>query len=180
MLEWVADILTVIGLLAALALIVLIVRALLKKVLKPRKEDVLAASSVSADSVSDEGREDLDEAPEAPARQESEPQRLARMEKELAERDAKAKAEKIRELQERERIIKRRQQEDILVAASAEPEEPKDEILKERQKILDLIKKTEERYAGGDMEEKSFKRILSDYQQQIIDIDIQLRKRKGK
>ncbi|MFH0863230.1 MAG: hypothetical protein V1875_09430 [Candidatus Altiarchaeota archaeon] len=181
MLEWLAEALTVIGLLASLALIILILKALIEKGGKSTHGDVLAVSQVNDTDSNPPEAEEFDRE-EAPARQESESQRLARTEKELAERDAKVKAERVRELQERERLIKRRETDDAAVAAPAasEPDGQKEELSKERQRILELIKKTEERYANGEMQESSFKSILSDYQRQIIDIDIKLRKKKGR
>jgi len=169
------------GLLVIVVLVVLIFKALSSKPALPSGDMALASSgSQSAPSGGDDG-DKPQETPSGPPVEESEAQRLVRMEKELAEREAKMKAERVSELTERERILLRRRGEEQAAQGQRQEQTPeeRDELTSERGRILELIKKAEERYANGELEEKNFKRIVSNYQQQIIEIDIQLKKRKG-
>jgi hypothetical protein len=166
------------GLLVIVALSALILKALIGGGAARGADMVLASSTQTANGPSNPpagGSDGDDEPEEAPVREESESQRLTRTEKELGEREAKMKAEKIRELQEREKVVKRREDEE---KAPPEPQKPKDELTSEKARLMDLIRKAEERYASGELEEKNFKRIVSSYQQQILDLDIQLKKRR--
>jgi len=108
---------------------------------------------------------------------ETETERLARIERELAEREAKSKAEKVSELEERAKIIHKKESE------TDAPDPPSPDIARlseEKKQIEGLIKKAEARFDSGELEEKNFKMILLDYQNQIVDLDIKLRKaRKG-
>jgi hypothetical protein len=185
--ESVFDVLVGGGRLAILFLVILILKALR---VKQRGGGALSLASNVTASPEPGGSAPEGDAPDqspaqamVPKQPETEQQRLTRMERELAEREAKAKAERVRELAEREAVIKRRQDEEASSAkpdAPPEPAKPQDELLDERARVQDLIKRAEESYSSGVLEEKNFKRIVSSYQQQIIDIDIQLKKkRKG-
>jgi type IV secretory pathway VirB10-like protein len=178
MFETVLDVLIAAGV-GIIALLILLILWELYKKFNASSEGVLASSSSQdlPEAPKDKPDASTAEKPTAPPKQETEAQRLARMEKELSARDAKAKAEKVRELQEREKVIRKRKQEEAKPQAE---ETPKDNLVSERARLQDLIKKAEERYYGGELEEKNFKRIVSSYQQQIIDLDITLRKKKAR
>ena len=168
------------ALIAVCLLVAAVIVALIAKALISRSQgasadggEVLAVSEGSSDAAPAASGGEPE--PKMPPKEESEPQRLARTEKELAERESRAKAEKIRELAEREKVLRKRE-----VEVAAEPpkqQEPVDDLLEERKRMQEMIKRAEERYAAGELEEKNFKRIASDYQQQILDLDIKLKKR---
>ncbi|MFH1055174.1 MAG: hypothetical protein V1744_03645 [Candidatus Altiarchaeota archaeon] len=165
----VLDALIVAGLLAIAALVALIIREILKK---RAAEEVLAEEPITEPQEKNEV-----EVAKPPPRQESEPQRLARTEKELGEREARLKAERVKELKERENVIQKREDEE----KTPPKQEPRlDELEAQRKKTQELIRKAEERYYAGELEEKSFKMIVSNYQKQLLDLGIQMKKRGGR
>jgi hypothetical protein len=174
MYEDILDALIVAGVLAVLALIILILKAALEKRTREGPDQVLASDKGLGGGEPAKG--DEPQAPLAPPRQESETQRLTRVEKELAGREAKTKGEKLKELLERERLIRMRNEESAQEPAKAS--QPQDELVGERARVEELIAKAEERFNLGELEEKNFKKIVSDYQEQIIDIDVKLRNKR--
>ncbi len=167
---------------AGLLIIVLLVLVILKSFMDrefstPSSDKTLASSAdfpSSDDSEGDEGADDEEQEDESEP--ETERERLLRMETELAEREAKLKAEKVADLEARESYINKRN----IEKAEDEPF-ASDELLKlteEKKHLQELVKKAEQRFDSGDLEEKNFKMIVSDYQDQIIDIDVKLRKAK--
>jgi len=162
-------------LLAVLALIILILRELLSKRLHP--EAVEVHDDAGENTATKSGEDKPTERPYA--REETESERLTRTEKELAERESKSKAEKIRELRERESVIKRREADEAVNPKDAEAETDTGRLRAERERLEDLIKKAEERFAAGELEERNYKRIVSDYQAQILDIDVNIKRGGG-
>ena len=166
MITWLIWILIIGGILAIIVLLALIIRELSSG----REAEV-------GEVVRSRPEEPEEHRPEPPPRKESDRERLTRMEKELSEREERVKSEKIRELEERERLIKDRGEEDSMPPEPV-PEGEEVDLESERARLQDLIKKTEESYAAGELEEKNFKRIISDYQQQIVDLDVKLKRRR--
>ncbi|MBU0762180.1 MAG: hypothetical protein KKD39_04085, partial [Candidatus Altiarchaeota archaeon] len=125
----------------------------------------------SIEQTSDNAFETEEEANDEPPRQETERERLERMEKELAMRAEKVKNEKITELEEREKFIFHKN-------TPTHPAKPKpvDNLLSEKNRLHSLITKAEESYGRGEIEEENFKRIVSDYQKQILDVDVKIKK----
>ncbi len=157
--------LTAVGALVAAGLIVLILRALVGRRGRGFTEETAFREAAEETAVKEQPK------PEPPPKPKSERERLSEREKQLADREAKLKAEKVKELEEREKVIGRKEDEVKGV--------PPEEVLRleaERKRIQELIRKAEERFAGGGLEEKNFKRIVSDYQQQLIDIDVKLKR----
>jgi uncharacterized membrane protein len=173
MMDMLMQALTIAGLLAILALIALIAKALWEG---------RGGQELQAEQAFEEAREASEEAlggrkPEPKPGRESDAQRLARVERELAEREDKAKKEKMADLAEREHVIKMREVEEAKPPAPPEPEDTlkTQELEKTRGRIIELMGKAEERYAAGELEESNFKRIMSDYQQQVLDLDVKLK-----
>lgn len=175
------DLLEVLCYLLILALLALIVKALFERGKQDEllKDDTALAQGTVPDSAEPQGGGDeVAREPDAPKRQESEQERLSRMEKELAERESRLKQEKIRELQDKENVIKRREEEEHSAPELERPQLRDDKMGAERTRIQDLIKRVEERYQAGELEEKNFKMILSDYHQQLIDLEVQMRRKR--
>ncbi|MBD3388264.1 MAG: hypothetical protein GF416_04220 [Candidatus Altiarchaeales archaeon] len=118
----------------------------------------------------------------SPPEKETEQQRLKRREKELAEREARVKAEKLKRLAEREHVIRRREEEEAAAKAQQKVKsQPGDRewIESEKQRIQELIHKAEERFNAGGLTEDHFKKIVAEYQNQLIDLDIRLKRASG-
>ncbi len=176
MMEALLDGLIALSILAVLALITLILKEVLGRRLHPESVVVHDEGGEKADSMSEEDKPD-----EAKpyARQESESERLKRTEKELAERESKVKAERIRELRERESVIKRRETDEAAKPVAADAETDTGRLRAERERLEEMVKKAEERFASGELEERNYKMIVSDYQAQILDIDVKIRRGGG-
>jgi len=178
MFDMATDALILVGLLLIALLLFLILRALQKK--DTSIEDLSIEANVQVEDSSSKPQEKREPAPATaaipPGKPENEQQRLTRMEKELAAREAKVKAQKIKELQERESVIRQKEAEEKV--APPQKAEPAEDLAAQRGRVQEMIKKAEDRYYAGELEERNFKRIISEYQQDLIDIDIKMKKRR--
>ena len=168
--------LTTLGLAAIAVLILLIIKALIDR---RGPEGLEAAESFREAQEQSAEAGDLEE-PEAKPKKETDRQRLTRVEKELAGREARMKAEKMRELGEREHLIRMRGEEytppEPDYKLDHELDQPAAGLEKERERIQELMRKAEGSYASGGLEEEHFKRIMADYQRQILELDVKMRK----
>jgi hypothetical protein len=164
------------GLLVIVGLLLMIVKSMLDRGARGSTGgDELATSSTSNNSPAGPGDSAIERPDSEPVQQrpETETERLARIERELSEREKKAKEEKVRELEDRAKFILQRNEK----KPAEDPALAK--LNAEKEKIRLLIKRAEESYEVGELEEKNFKRIVSDYQQQLIDFDIKIKKLKN-
>ncbi len=169
------DLLIVAGLLVVVGLMLLIFKAMKDRENLLESGDMELASSDASHNVapiSEEPESNQPEPPPQPQRPLTERERLEKMEKELAARAEKAKKEKMRELEERERLVKGRDSPETTEFSSA------DRLLADKERIQGLIRKAEESYSRGDLGDENFKKIISDYQSQIVELDIKIRKLK--
>jgi hypothetical protein len=163
------------GLLIVVALMLMIIKALQDR---PHKgtDNLLASSDSVPEKTNEPESQDIEE--EIIFKQEGEPEserdRLSRLERELQEKYDQVKSEKIRELEEREKLM----------SNSMNPPKKSDEaqaFTSEKAKIQSLIRKAEESYETGELEEENFKKIVSDYQSHIVELDIKIKRiRDGK
>ena len=167
--------LLVAGILVVLYLLSSIVSVLLNR---RRGRNVLAAEDL--DATSQQAPEEA--APEPEPEPLSERELLAKRESELKKREDRVKSERLRELEQREKMVSSKKS-DALFPEDNEfltPEEKgAGEMEAERKKLLDFISKAEDRYARGEISDQNFRRIVSDYQQQLIELDVKIRKQRG-
>jgi len=115
-------------------------------------------------------------------REETDRERLIRKERELRERGEKIKAEKRKELEEKERDLERKKISELAKDERKRIEgigEEAFDMIKlkqlqdERNRILNLIELAESRFQRGGMSEKNFRKIIQDYQNRIVEIDVE-------
>lgn len=176
-----------------LFVIVILVLAILKALVSREggSDDVLAVSSDSdveegemPDSESNGGEKPQDDDDDSndgyyddPTENMSDSEKLKWREDKLAKRAGKIKSEAMAELEEKERLIRLRELE---LKADVEAVKPQDmeALLGEREKLSDLIKKAALRFESGDLEERNYKMIVSDYQSKLIELDVQIAKKR--
>jgi hypothetical protein len=166
MMEYMPYIILAFGAIVILYLALMILRELLSQSDEFEPEE----TSDERESEADGSLPAEDSPPEESGAPESEAERLRRIENELKDREQKRKAEKIRELEERENIICQRERE---VHHPIE-RPPTQELETEKIRVQDLIRRAEESYFMGDIEEANYKRIMEDYQRQLLDLDIKI------
>lgn len=104
---------------------------------------------------------------------------LARREKKLFERESKIKDGMRRELEEKGVKIERKRLGGLVENELDKIEDERNKQLEmldgfknERKRILRLMEAAEKRYGNGELKEKNFRIIMSDYQKQLIEIDV--------
>lgn len=116
---------------------------------------------------------------------------LKRKENDLKSKEVKLKERKKHELEEKEHLLERRHVKEVLkderhkierslkadgedrIDRMVEHQERLDEVRNKRNRVRRMIELAETRYREGKMSEKNFRRIVSDYQKQLIDLDIE-------
>ncbi len=174
------------GLIIIVFLIVLIPRTLTEKQNKqtPHEEDELAVEELSQDTEKQQPPQTNTPKRTPEPEPATEQERLELTRKKLAEREKRMKDEKISELKQKENLIGRKKDENETLTYAPPPHNQTtpltEQLEKDKQKIQELITKAEQRFEQGELEEKNFKSIISDYQKQIIDLDIKIKKQGGK
>ncbi len=107
-------------------------------------------------------------------------EKLKKREKDLQERETAMKSEKIRELEEKEKKIFSKA---IPDQANPIPDNeiedmPIDSLEEERDRIRKLLDEAEKRFEVGEINEKNFRTIAEDYQKQILNLEIKVKKKK--
>jgi hypothetical protein len=134
----------------------------------------------------DGGKETVEkELPKPKSERELTMDNLKSREQRLKEREDRLKNRKMLELQEKERTVERKHvsgivKEEIKIADEVEQgrelEFKRDENENNRKRLIKLMELAEDRYKDGLMSEKNFRSIMSGYQSELVEVDIELSK----
>ena len=160
-----------------LLFILYLLSGIFSSVTKKRKARAVAADEaafegVPAEASSGGAKADTPPEPEKPL---DEKELLRMREDDLRKRENRLKEERMKELSQREKFISNR-------PSAVEAEQSfggQDDISTERKRILDFIKTAEERHSRGELSEQNYRMIVSDYRQQLSELDIKSRKQGG-
>ncbi|MFH1403926.1 MAG: hypothetical protein ABIH11_06640 [Candidatus Altiarchaeota archaeon] len=144
------------------------------KMLGSRREETADWVEVSQEPLMQEP-----ERPYTPPEPELTPkQKLKKREAELQKREDAMKAERMRELARREKHVETRVTPDTGAAtANQDPSSP-DSFDEERRRVKRLLDDAEKRFASGEISERNFRTITGDYQKQLIDLDVKIKKKR--
>jgi len=160
-----------------LLFILYLLSGIFSSVTKKRKARAVAADETAfegepAEASSGGAKADTPPEPEKPL---DEKELLRMREDDLRKRENRLKEERMKELSQREKFISNR-------PSAVEAEQSfggQDDISTERKSILDFIKTAEERHSRGELSEQNYRMIVSDYRQQLSELDIKSRKQGG-
>jgi len=106
----------------------------------------------------------------------------------LREREEKLKRHKLMELEEKGKLVERKHITDVVkeerkitdaIEEKREKELQAEETANNRKRLVKLIELAEDRYKDGLMSEKNFRSIMSGYQKELVEADVDMAKLRG-